>query len=144
MNDKQRLVEEFRRDLQTVGRYIETSGFLYAPELDVVTPTMVALAYVGRYVAFVFTLAFRNQVVDASLIRCIEGKLTPGGEDGYSASLVAYLVNHCDFRGQLRPMPGLPDTASKTARDLSALVALLLLPCSSKLLADKPDSLPKR
>lgn len=144
MNEKESMIEDFRRDLQLVGRHLTQLGFRYVPELDAVSPTKVALLYAGKHVAFIFTLAFRTQVVDASVVRCVDGKLHPGGDEGYSSDLVSYLITHYDFRGQLRPMPELSLSASSTARDVSALVGLLLLPCSTKLIADKPGSLPKQ
>jgi hypothetical protein len=129
--------EEFRREVQECATALASHGFQRAPGFDSETPTAASVVYVGRNVAFTFTLDIRDQAIDIVVTRCRYGKLVANWDGGYSSSLFTHLLNHCGFRGRATP------AASKAKQKLSALVSLLAQPCSANLLADRVDALPQ-
>ena len=135
--------EDFRREVADVASALTARGFKHSPGFDTATATSVSVAYVGRNVAFAFTLDIRDQSIDLVVTRCRNGQLVATQDDGYSSSLFTHLVTHCGFRGRPTPSASLPPSASNSQRALSSLVGLLTHSCSNALLADRDDSLPQ-
>lgn len=143
MSDETISSDEFRRDVEEAASILRSHGFQRAPEFESEMPTTASVVYVGRNVAFTFTLDIRDQGVDLIVTRYHDGKLVPTWDGGYSSSVITHLLNRCGFRGRPIPAASLSSTASKTKRVLSALVNLLTQPCAASLLADQADALPQ-
>jgi hypothetical protein len=143
MNNEPISSDDFRREVEQAASTLTAYGFQRAPQLDSETPTTASVVYVGRNIAFTFTLDIRDQAIDLVVTRYCDGKLVPTWDGGYSSSLFTHLVNRCGFRGRPVPAASLPATASKTKRVLSALMNLLAQPCAATLLADRADALPQ-
>jgi hypothetical protein len=135
--------EEFRREVQECACTLTSHGFQRAPGFDSETSTTASVVYVGRNVAFTFTLDIRDQAIDIVVTRCRHGRLVVNCDGGYSSSLFTHLLNHCGFRGRATPAASISPAASKAKQMLSALVSLLAQPCSANLLADRVDALPQ-
>lgn len=135
--------DEFRRDVEEAASLLRSHGFRRALQFESETSTEVSVVYVGKNIAFTFTLDIRDQGIDLIVTRYRNDELFPIWDGGYSSSLFTHLVKHCGFRG--RPIPGgsISPVASKTKRVLSSLVNLLTQPCASGLLADRADALPQ-
>lgn len=141
MSDETISSNDFRRDVEKAAIILRSKGFQRAPEFESQTPTTSSVVYVGRNVAFTFTLDIRDQGIDLVVTQYRDGKLLPTSDGGYSSSLFTHLINRCGFRGRPIPSASLSSTASKTMRALSALVNLLTQPCAASLLADRGDAL---
>ena len=135
--------EEFLREVQECACTLTSHGFQRAPGFDSETSTTASVVYVGRNVAFTFTLDIRDQAIDIVVTRCRHGRLVVNCDGGYSSSLFTHLLNHCGFRGRATPAASISPAASKAKQMLSALVSLLAQPCSANLLADRVDALPQ-
>lgn len=135
--------DKFRREVEEAANTLTLHGFQRAPQFDSETPTTASVVYVGKNIAFTFTLDIRDQAMDLVVTRYRDRKLVATWDGGYSSSLFTHLLNHCGFRGRPTPAGSLPPTASNAKRMLSALVNLLAQPCSANLLADRADALPQ-
>lgn len=134
--------EEFRREVEDAASILKSHGFGRALQFEAETPTTASVVYLGRNVAFTFTLDVRDQAIDLVVTRHRDGKLLATWDGGYSSSLFTHLLKHCGFRGRPTSPPSLPPTASRTQRMIAENLNLLAHPSSANLLADKPDSLP--
>jgi hypothetical protein len=143
MNDEMISSDEFRRDVEEAASFLRAHGFKRVAEFESETPTTTSVVYIGKNVAFTFTLDIRDQAIDLVVTRYRNGKLIETCDGGYSSSLFTHLLNRCGFRGRSVPAAALPATASRTKRMLSALVNLLAQPSSANLLADRVDALPQ-
>lgn len=143
MSDEPISINEFLREVEEAASIVRSHGFQHAPQFDSETPTTVSVVYVGHNVAFTFALDIRDQAIDLVVTRYRDGRVLSTWDGGYSSSLFIHLVKHCGFRGRPIPSANIPPTASKARRVLSALVNLLVQPCSASLLADRADALPQ-
>jgi len=144
MSDEPITSDEFRSEVEEAASILRQHGFQHIPQFDSESPTTASVVYVGRNIAFTFTLDIRDQGIDLVVTQYCDGKLMANLDGGYSSSLSTHLLKHCGFRGRLIPSASLPSTASKAKRMLSALMNLLAQPCSASLLEDRPDSLSQK
>lgn len=142
MSDMPISSDEFRRNVEDAARILVAHGFQRAPRLDDDMSTLASVVYIGRNVAFTFTLDIRDQAVDLVVTRVRDGVLVPTWDGGYSSSLFAFLIKHHGFRGHRMSPTALPQGASKAKLAILPLVYLLAHPSSASLLADRPDALP--
>jgi len=143
MSDELISSDEFRREVEEAANTLTLHGFQRAPQFDSETPTTASVVYVGKNIAFTFTLDIRDQAIDLVVTRYRDRKLVANWGGGYSSSLFTHLLNRCGFRGRPTPAVSLPPTASNAKLMLSALMNLLAQPCSANLLADRADALPQ-
>lgn len=79
---------EFRREVESTAGILRERGFRRAPQFEVTTPTMASVVYLGKNVAFTFTLDIRDQAIDVVVTRiAMEGLLKLGMVDIPRASL---------------------------------------------------------
>jgi len=135
--------EEFRREVEAGAGILKSHGFERATRFETETPTTASMVYLGRNVAFTFTLDVRDQAIDLGVTRIREGRLVDNWDGGYSSSLFTHLLKNCGFRGRPSALVSLPPTAPKVQKLVTAQFCLLAHPASSNLLADNPDSLPR-
>lgn len=136
------VINRFREVASTKFRFLEEMGFARSPTLEVTLPTVATLVYVGKYVAFVFSVDLRDKCVDGQVVLVRDGRLVPTHAGGYSSSIIRHLIEYEGYRGG----PG--DTGGEaSSRDwLEAMVeryALLLQTVGQSLLADRSHSLPQ-
>jgi hypothetical protein len=143
MNDQPISSEEFRCEVEAAVSILKSHGFRRATQFEVETPTTASVVYLGKNLAFTFTLDVRDMAIDLVVTRYRDGKLLATWDGGYSSSLFTHLLKHCGFRGRPTPPSSLPPTASKAQRMIAANMNLLSQPASAYLLADKPDALPQ-
>lgn len=123
---------------------LEKRGFNRGHELEVVSPTMATLVYLGEHVAFVFSLDVRDKCIDAEVIKVRNKKLFSNWDGGYSCNIFTHLVKHQGYRGNPRGLNWHPESdASKDPLEQSIKGWLNLLETAGeRLLQDNIDSLP--
>jgi hypothetical protein len=138
-------IEDFRTRSPLWLVALEKAGFERSPELEETSSMTASLVYAGEHVAFVFSLDFRDQCVDAEVVKVRNGKLFHNWDGGYSSNVFGHLVKHERYRGGA-------NGANWEARSNASMGSLeeaikgwlnLLETAGENLLRDSPDSLPR-
>jgi hypothetical protein len=141
MNDRNISVDDFYRSVENAAGPPLAHGFERALRFESKTPVTATAVYTGKNIAFIFSLDIRDQAIDLEVAKCREGELLMNPDSGgYLSSVFGHLVRR-GFRGRPVSAVPLPPAASWAERRCFALVGLLSLPCSARLIADGEDAL---
>ncbi len=146
MSASQISVEQFKTLAQERFGFLEGRGFHHVPALERTSATGSTVVYLGKHLAFIFSLDIRDQRVDAQVTKVMDGEIKRNWEGGYSSGLFTHLAKYAGYRGKPADLGAGPtgETSHDALERMLDGWAELLMQAGESLLCDRPDSLPAR
>ena len=107
------IVDKFISETKTVFSFLLGWGFILPNHLMGVTPTFVKVVFLGKNVAVVLCLDYRDRVIDLYVGKVIDGEIVDSAQGGYFDRFSSYLLECRGFRGSLSNRRVSPDHYKK-------------------------------